>query len=78
MFEREKISGEEFAQIMSEDYVYVEETDTPAEEKPAETVENTEVIAEVAETSEAVEAAVEETAEPVAEVTAEETTEKTE
>ncbi|MBR5306461.1 MAG: hypothetical protein IKU47_06030 [Oscillospiraceae bacterium] len=63
LMKQEKITGEEFAKIMAEDYVYVEETETPAIEQPseptAEEIENAEVVVEI------IEAANEEIAETV-------------
>ena len=53
LMKQEKIDGAEFAKIMAEDYVYVEETETPAIEQPseptAEEIENAEVVVEIIE-----------------------------
>ena len=75
LMKKEKIDGDEFAKIMAEDYVYVEEAETPAEEATAETpvVENTETVAEIVETAnEEIAETVETVIEPVVEETTEE------
>ena len=81
LMKQEKISGEEFAKIMAEDYVYVEETETSAAEPTAEEIENAEVVVEIIEAAnEEITETAESVVEPVvSENTAEaETEEKTE
>ena len=80
LMKQEKISGEEFAKIMAEDYVYVEETETSAANSTAqETVENTDTVAEVVETAkEEITDTVESVVEPVVSESATEAEEKTE
>ncbi|MBQ7817004.1 MAG: ATP-dependent zinc metalloprotease FtsH, partial [Oscillospiraceae bacterium] len=57
LMKQEKIDGEEFAKIMADDYVYVEETEQPkeiAEEAAVETArENAEAVTEIVETANA-------------------------
>jgi cell division protease FtsH len=71
LMKQEKISGEEFAKIMAEDYVYVEETETPAVEQfvtepTAEEIENAEVVVEIIEAAnEEITETVESVVEPV-------------
>jgi len=77
LMKQEKITGEEFAEIMSEGYVYVEETETPVieetvKEPTAEEIENAEVVVEI------IEAANEESTETVVEPVVSENTAETE
>ena len=72
LMKKEKITGEEFAKIMAEDYVYVEETEIPAVEETAEIAENTETVTEIVETANA---EIAENAETVIEPVVEETKE---
>ena len=51
LMKQEKITGEEFAEIMAEDYVYVEKAEVPAVEETSESAENTETVAEIVETA---------------------------
>ena len=56
LMKQEKIDGAEFAKIMAEDYVYVEEAETPAVEQPlveptAEEIENAETVEIIVETA---------------------------
>ena len=84
LMKKEKIDGAEFAKIMAEDYVYVEETEQPAEpvavqEPTAEEIENAEVVVEIIEAAnETITETVETEVEPVVEETAQETAENTE
>ena len=80
LMKKEKIEGEEFAKIMSDGYVYVEEAEEPVvaevTEETAETVENTEAVSEIVETaSEEIAETVETVIEPVVEETTEESKE---
>ncbi|MBQ6929775.1 MAG: ATP-dependent zinc metalloprotease FtsH [Oscillospiraceae bacterium] len=80
LMKKEKIDGDEFAKIMADDYVYVEETEEPAvepivEETTEETpvVENAEAVAEIVETAnEEIAETVETVVEPIVEETTEE------
>ena len=69
LMKKEKIDGEEFAKIMAEDYIYVEEPEQPKTEEPAETaVENTPAVEEIVETAkEEISETVETVVEPVVE-----------
>lgn len=76
LMKQEKVSGEEFAKIMAEDYVYVEDTETNAEKTAAETVENTATVEEMVETAkEEITETIETVVEPVVEEPVSETTE---
>ena len=75
LMKKEKIDGDEFAKIMADDYVYVEETEEPAETATEETpiVENAEAVAEIVETAnEEIAETVETVVEPIVEETTEE------
>jgi len=76
LMKKEKIDGEEFAKIMADDYVYVEETEESVAaiaEETAQTAENAEPVAEIVETAnEEIAETVETVIEPIVEETTEE------